>query len=153
VLLRPLPYEDPERLFLLGIEPALGRLFTPEEEAPGRPTVVVLSHGLWQRRYGGDPGVIGRSLEVDGLPLTVIGGMPERFRLLLDPGPALRGEPDRSAHLLGWTAAPLTGRTAGLGPAGRAGEPGGSGRSPAPGAGCFPPVQGVRSPRLAVPRQ
>src|SRR5215217_9500659 len=47
---------------LLGARPALGRVFLPEEDAPGRPRTVVLSHALWQRRFGGDPNVLGRAL-------------------------------------------------------------------------------------------
>lgn len=73
---------------VLRVEPALGRWFTPEEDAPGGANVVVLSWGLWQRRYGGDPAVVGRQLEVNGTLQTVVGVMPAGFRLPLDYGAA-----------------------------------------------------------------
>jgi predicted permease len=61
---------------LLGVGPALGRTFAPDEDAPGRGDVVVLSDGLWRRQFGADPGVIGRRVRLDGRPSTVIGVMP-----------------------------------------------------------------------------
>jgi predicted permease len=80
--------EEPERvtgafasanLFpLLGIAPALGRTFSAEEERRREP-VVVLSHRLWQRRFGRTPSAIGQSLEIDGRRLQVVGVMPEGF--------------------------------------------------------------------------
>src|SRR5205085_3855456 len=57
--------------------PALGRGFLPEEEQFGRHHVVLLSHGLWQRRYSGDPAVVGRGISVGGETYTVVGVMPE----------------------------------------------------------------------------
>ena len=68
---------------LLGVEPLHGRHFTPEEEAVGGPKVVILSYGLWQRRYGGDPSLVGRSIRLDGFDQTVVGIMPGDFRLWL----------------------------------------------------------------------
>jgi len=64
---------------VLQAPPRLGRVFLPEEDGPGGADVVVLSHGLWQRRYAGDPGVVGRTIEIDGVAHTVIGVMPEEF--------------------------------------------------------------------------
>ncbi|HSW29898.1 MAG TPA: ABC transporter permease [Longimicrobiales bacterium] len=64
----------------LRVQPALGRGFRPEEAAPGGPDVVVLSHGLWARRYGADPEVLGRTLRMNGTERTVVGIMPEGFR-------------------------------------------------------------------------
>jgi predicted permease len=61
---------------VLGAAPAVGRLFVPGD-AEG--SVVVLSHGFWKRRFGGDPGVVGRTLQLDGHPLTVVGIAGERF--------------------------------------------------------------------------
>ena len=66
---------------LLGIALALGRGFAPEEDLPGRPPVVLLSDGLWRRRFGADPGVVGRTLTLDDMPTTVIGVMPPGFQL------------------------------------------------------------------------
>lgn len=65
----------------LGVEPVLGRTFTPEEgAAPGFETTVILTHGLWQRRFGGDPGIIGRAIVVNDRARTVVGVMPPRFK-------------------------------------------------------------------------
>jgi putative ABC transport system permease protein len=71
---------------ILGVRPALGRNFSAEEDRPGGASVVVLGHALWQRRFGGDPSVIGREVQVDGQAATVIGVMPPEFRLPLDFG-------------------------------------------------------------------
>jgi putative ABC transport system permease protein len=68
---------------LLGVKPVLGRSFTSEEEAPQGPKVVILTHGLWIRRYGGDRGIIGRTIQVDAVPHTVVGVLPAEFRLFL----------------------------------------------------------------------
>jgi len=137
VLLRPLPYRDPDRLALvpnargtdflrwrdeakafesiaafyfetddltgsgeperlaagyvsanlfatLGVAPALGRAFTPEEDREGGAPVVVLSDSLWRRRFGSDPQVIGRALTIENKSRTVIGIMPPGFRFLGD---------------------------------------------------------------------
>jgi len=70
---------------LLGVSPILGRSFRGDEDAPGRNQVVLLGHGLWQRRFGGDPGVIGRVVRMNGLAFTVVGVMPPTFRF---PGEA-----------------------------------------------------------------
>src|SRR5262249_19414582 len=67
----------------LGVDPIYGRHFLPEEEAPGGARVVILSYGLWRRRYGADPGIIGHSIRLDGLDQTVVGVMPEAFHLWL----------------------------------------------------------------------
>src|SRR5690606_16744752 len=58
---------------LLGLRTVLGRAFLPEENAPGRNRVVVLDHGFWQREFGGDAGVVGRTLSLGGEPYTVVG--------------------------------------------------------------------------------
>ncbi|HEX7117847.1 MAG TPA: ADOP family duplicated permease [Longimicrobiales bacterium] len=63
---------------VLGVRPAAGRLIHPADEEAANP-VVVLAYDLWQERYGGDPGVIGQSINVAGQPLTVIGVAPPRF--------------------------------------------------------------------------
>src|SRR5262249_32836249 len=63
----------------LGIQPAIGRLYTPEEDRFGGPTLVILTHGFWARFFGSDPGVVGQSIRLDGTPYTVIGVMPPDF--------------------------------------------------------------------------
>ena len=68
---------------LLGVDPAYGRHFTAEEEAVGGPRVVILSYGLFKRRYGADPSIVGRTIRLDGLDQTVVGVMPEGFHLWL----------------------------------------------------------------------
>src|SRR5262249_47176108 len=64
---------------LLGRPPLLGRTFLPEEEKKGGPQVAILGHGLWQRRFGGDPDIVGKPLVLDGKPFTVVGIMPAGF--------------------------------------------------------------------------
>jgi len=65
---------------LLGVRPALGRVFLPEEVQRATPVrVTVLSHGLWKRRFGGDPSIVGQDVELQGLPFRVIGVLPESF--------------------------------------------------------------------------
>ena len=66
---------------LLGVAPALGRDFRPEEERPGHEQVVIVSYGLWQRHYGGDQGIVGKSILIDDKPFTVIGVLPKDFTL------------------------------------------------------------------------
>ena len=65
----------------LGVAPQLGRSFSAEEDRLGGPRVAILSHGLWQRRFGADPGIVGRAVSFDGEPHTVVGVLPEGFRL------------------------------------------------------------------------
>jgi putative ABC transport system permease protein len=64
---------------LLGVEPALGRYFRPEDDRESAAGTVVLSYGLWQTQFGGDPAVLGRTIELDNRPYTVIGVMPRDF--------------------------------------------------------------------------
>ena len=81
---------EPERLIgwmvsadvfeLLKVAPAAGRLFTRDEDKPGANPVLVLSHGLWERRFGADPGIIDQTLTLDGRAFTVIGIMPPGFQ-------------------------------------------------------------------------
>jgi predicted permease len=61
---------------LLGVAPALGRAFLPEEDRPGSDGVVILSDGLWHRRFGSDRSIVGREIRIDGVPRQVIGVMP-----------------------------------------------------------------------------
>jgi putative ABC transport system permease protein len=79
--------EEPERILgaqvsedyfrVMGAPPLLGRMFLPEENLPGAARVLVLSYGLWMRRFGGDPKAIGGQIELAGLPYTVVGVMPK----------------------------------------------------------------------------
>jgi putative ABC transport system permease protein len=64
---------------VLGARPALGRVFLPEEDRPGGPRVVLISHGLWKRRFAGDPGLVGRAIVLNGEKYTVVGVMPAGF--------------------------------------------------------------------------
>jgi predicted permease len=70
---------------LVGIKPALGRVFTAEEDrAPGAPRHVILGHGLWQRRFGGDSRILGSSMILDGEAYQIIGVLPAGFKGLTD---------------------------------------------------------------------
>jgi putative ABC transport system permease protein len=68
-------------LSVLGTEPMLGRNFLPEEEVPGANRVVIITHGLWQRRFGSDPNFIGNTLKLDGLAFSVVGVLRPDFVL------------------------------------------------------------------------
>jgi predicted permease len=68
----------------LAVSPALGRVFAADEDAPGKDGVVVLSHRLWARRYASDPSVIGRTIQLNAVPVTVIGVMPPSFDVTVD---------------------------------------------------------------------
>jgi putative ABC transport system permease protein len=67
---------------LIGIQPAIGRNFTTEEDRPGGAKVGILSHELWQRRYGGDRGILGRDILLNGEKYSVVGVMPAGFQFL-----------------------------------------------------------------------
>ncbi|MEZ5316181.1 MAG: ABC transporter permease [Vicinamibacterales bacterium] len=95
---------------LLGVAPELGGSFTADQDLPDAPNVVVISHTLWQQRFGGSPDVVGRTVPVNGVPTTIVGVMPAGFYfpsrtaefwtpIGLDPSNAPRG-----AHFLGVVA-------------------------------------------------
>jgi len=67
---------------ILGVVPTLGRLFTRSDDSPGAPATVLLSYGYWQKKFGGDRSVIGRSITVDGKPRQIIGVLPQGFHFL-----------------------------------------------------------------------
>ncbi|HEX8719946.1 MAG TPA: ABC transporter permease [Pyrinomonadaceae bacterium] len=69
----------------LGVKPSLGRAFTAKEEEPGGERVVMVSHGLWQRRFGSDPDFAGKSITLDGNTYTVVGVLPRDFRFVSFP--------------------------------------------------------------------
>jgi putative ABC transport system permease protein len=79
---------------VLGAQAEIGRTFTADEDKPNSDRVVVLSHGLWQRRFGGDPKIVGNAITINGRPFTVIGVMPADFK---QPRP----EANRKAEM--WT--------------------------------------------------
>jgi predicted permease len=69
---------------VLRVAPALGRAFTEAESRPGEARTVILSHAFWQTRFGGDPGVLGRTIGINGGTATIVGVMPSNFRLPRD---------------------------------------------------------------------
>src|SRR5271156_4432846 len=73
---------SPNFLALLGVRPVLGRDLLPSEEKPGTAPVLLLSYQLWQSHLGGDPGVIGRSITLDGRSFSIVGILPPTFRFL-----------------------------------------------------------------------
>ena len=64
---------------LLGVQPALGRGFTADDDRPGAQATVLLTHSFWKQRYGGDPGIVGKTIWLDAKPYTVIGVLPASF--------------------------------------------------------------------------
>src|SRR5262249_619633 len=64
---------------VVGMTPALGRVFTAEEDAPGKEHVALISDGLWRRRFGSDPQIVGLNVQLNGEPYMVIGVMPPNF--------------------------------------------------------------------------
>jgi predicted permease len=74
---------------MLGVGAALGRVFGPEDEVPGNATVAVISDGLWKRRFGADPNILGRQIRIDNDAYTVIGVLPPGFR---HPGKSIERE-------------------------------------------------------------
>jgi predicted permease len=85
-------HEEPERIMalrvtadilpVLGVEPLMGRYFARTDDEPGRRLTAVLMYGYWQRRFGGDPSVLGQTVTVDGAAHDIIAVMPQRFRFL-----------------------------------------------------------------------
>ena len=74
---------------VLEADAALGRTFTPDDESQAAPRAILLGWPLWQRRFGGDPSIVGRAIQVNGQPTTVVGVMPPDFRLLMPPDAAV----------------------------------------------------------------
>ncbi|HZL28592.1 MAG TPA: ABC transporter permease [Acidobacteriaceae bacterium] len=70
---------SPSLFTILGTQPQLGRTFLPEEAQPGRDNEVILSYGLWQRAFAGDPHIVGSTIPIDAVPMTVVGVMPAGF--------------------------------------------------------------------------
>jgi predicted permease len=88
---------------LMGVSPALGRLFTRQDDAPGAAQTVVLTYPYWQQRFGGASSVIGSSITVGGVPREIIGVLPRRFHFLdqKDPSLILPMQWDRATTALG----------------------------------------------------
>src|SRR5436190_5756362 len=68
---------------ILGVSPLVGRGFSDDENKDPRAAVVILTYDFWQRQFGGDPGIVGRSISLNGRPNTVVGVMPRGFRLFV----------------------------------------------------------------------
>ncbi|MGB9336487.1 MAG: ABC transporter permease [Candidatus Acidiferrales bacterium] len=73
-------------LTIVGVHPAMGRLFVAQDNVQGAAPVVILSDGLWRRRFGASVEIVGQTVRLDGSPATVIGVMPENFRLMFPAG-------------------------------------------------------------------
>ncbi len=116
---------------MLGVKPALGRDFLPEEETQGHEQVVMLSYALWQRRYGADPQIVGKSILLDYKPYTVVAVLPRNYSIFgtsvnLDlwlPFAFNRAQLDRNDHDLmvfrpveGWRFSPTGSSGDGNGP-------------------------------------
>ncbi|MGB6876058.1 MAG: ABC transporter permease [Candidatus Acidiferrales bacterium] len=78
-----------EILPMLGVRPALGRVFSPQDDSPTAPKTAVLTYGYWQHKFGGSPSAIGRTIVVDGSPRQIIGVLPRNFRFMNEIDPAL----------------------------------------------------------------
>jgi predicted permease len=76
---------------MLGQKAALGRLFVPDEDQPGRTATALLSNGTWSRRFGSDPGILGRKMILNGVPYEIVGVMPRSFSLPREVMPTLDG--------------------------------------------------------------
>jgi putative ABC transport system permease protein len=94
---------------VLGAQPGKGRNFTEDEEKPGSNLVAIISHGLWQRRFGSDPNILGRSLTLNGVSYSIVGVMPPDFQFPIQPEKVELWVPlslpkevmqDRMAHML-----------------------------------------------------
>jgi predicted permease len=69
----------PSLVSVLGVSPVVGRWFAEDEGVPGAPPVAILSYGLWISQYGGDPAILGQSIDLDGVPAEVVGVMPRSY--------------------------------------------------------------------------
>ena len=78
----PMTYVDHQLLPTLGLHMQLGRNFSAAEDAPNGPKVVILGHGFWLRRFGGNPGVVGQTMQVEGVPHVIIGVLPASFSVV-----------------------------------------------------------------------
>ena len=89
----------------VGVKPLLGRWFSQADDTPGSAETVMLTYGYWQRRFGGDTSIVGRTLTIDSRPRTVIGVMPEDFRFQRDPELILPQRFERNTAVPGTSSA------------------------------------------------
>ena len=94
-------FATPEIFKVLGVDPLLGRTLLPEDAEAGRSSVAVLSYGLWQRRFGGQPNIVGQQVTLNSVKVTVVGVMPQNFQFFI-PARSATGRP---AEL--WTVLPM----------------------------------------------
>ncbi len=100
-------FVTPSLFPLLGVQPAMGRMFSEDDAAPGAPDVVLISDELWRLRYGSAPDIVGRELRVERRPATVVGVMPPAFafpysqRLWVPLTAAAPGDPTDGVRLIG----------------------------------------------------
>jgi predicted permease len=103
---------SPDLFAALGVQPLLGRTFTPQEDLPQAAPTVVLSYATWQNVFGGDPSIVGRAVDKDGAKTTVIGVMPEGFDIFdagaetfepigMDPANRMQRRGNHLLHLIG----------------------------------------------------
>jgi putative ABC transport system permease protein len=92
---------------VLGVRPALGRDFGPADEAPGAPPVAILSHGFWQRRFGGRADILGLTVQVNGAPTTIIGVMPAGFVFVYEQNLWLPLTNGPALHQRGFAGSPI----------------------------------------------
>jgi predicted permease len=78
-------------LKMLGAKPLMGRIFTPDEDVPGKPDTGVLSYGLWKQNFGGDLNILGRSITINGSPVIVVGVLGPDFKLSSEVIPTVDG--------------------------------------------------------------
>ncbi|HEY9500204.1 MAG TPA: ABC transporter permease, partial [Pyrinomonadaceae bacterium] len=100
---------DSERIFapsasanffsVLGVDPVLGRTFQPGEDKPGGPKVTVITYATWQKRFGGDPNVVGQSLNLNGENYSIIGVLPASFQFAFRPADLWRNYQPNEAQL------------------------------------------------------
>ena len=82
----PAQQTTPNLFSLLGVEPILGRSFKPEDGAADAPPVVIISYGLWQSRFGGDPSIIGKTVTLNGTGVNIVGVLPAGFQWFIKKG-------------------------------------------------------------------
>src|SRR4029453_15105386 len=86
--LRPaiVEHTTPTYLSVLGLHPALGRWFDPSEDAPGAAVVAVIGHQAWRRKFRADPSIVGRTIRIEGVPVTIVGVGPVGHRGTINIG-------------------------------------------------------------------